>query len=658
MVIVIVSDQHTYLHTGTKKYLPARCLVSKYVCRQKILNEMVAAVMSDHDTEKVSLTLTGFGGFGKTSLAIALCNDSIIHKHFTGGFMFIDLGDKTIDLGSRLRNCYNLLTDEFLNQCDIATTEQKINKFLQSIDYKVLVIIDDVWNVEDAKIVVNCFGNCKIVLTSRRNGIEQDISTNKIINVGPMENSEAVSLLTYDVIHRNPLSDVFKGLLEKLAENIHFWPLLLSLVRVQLSHDMTTHKYSYEKAINAVQDKLHAKGLIFLDKDITDDPAIQAKRRHNAVKACIEVTLDLLKDSLAKKLKRAILYTGICGSLHRDVLEDLWSVSSSDAKCDLDKLYYYGVVHIIDINVKGFVLKDFNSKYWGVHAVISQYIIENMTDEEIIEFNPFKRGHEYNAVSEKEKKILFESCGVNMSSYEKLKDVDFLKQMISFTEAIIKMNLQFLNNHITMDPRIILIQLRDLKYIIAKKNLTDNLPDLPEQIEELINGCYSVLAVSYTTCKTQNIKFQHCLVEKKYIEIINIVHEFIYDYSKNLGKVAKDATTLIKEIMKHCEGETLRFMEDLHAEISLKTPEYHIIPLFYIPSLRFHAENLRRINISLKAYESSGSESAESLVKSMYLYYSTGKYKEDEQRIMAAYVNKLYLINSKYVKELSKLFRK
>ena len=74
---------------------------------------------------ETTLTITGAGGFGKTTIVISLCHNHVIQEQFTDGFVFIELGPQATDPSIKLRAIYNLLTDE---QCDINVVEQKINQ--------------------------------------------------------------------------------------------------------------------------------------------------------------------------------------------------------------------------------------------------------------------------------------------------------------------------------------------------------------------------------------------------------------------------------------------------------------------------------------------------------------------------------------------------
>ena len=214
-----------------------------------------------------SLMITGAGRFGKTSIVTALCHHPAIKERFKDGIVFETLGPQAIDPSMRMSQLYHLLTGQYLKQGNINHAEQEISQLTSLHCCNLLVIIDDVWHVEDAELIVKAFRNCKIVLTTRMNDIEQFIPTKHVVSVGPMEQSEAISLLTSAVIDISQLSQEDVNLLDELAQDIHLWPLLLSLIRGQLSHNLRRYHSSYHEAIDIVQRKLYNKGLTGFDKN-------------------------------------------------------------------------------------------------------------------------------------------------------------------------------------------------------------------------------------------------------------------------------------------------------------------------------------------------------------------------------------------------------
>ena len=123
------------------------------------------------------------------------------------------------------------------------------------------------------------------------NDIEQYISSKQTVSIGPMQQDEAISLLTSGVIDSSKLSQDDVRLLDKLAQDVHLWPLLLSLIRGQLSHYTKQYQFSYDIAIRNAQTRLHHRGLTAFDKNDVTSVNISCKL---AVNVCIEATLDLL----------------------------------------------------------------------------------------------------------------------------------------------------------------------------------------------------------------------------------------------------------------------------------------------------------------------------------------------------------------------------
>ena len=378
----------------------------------------------DPDRYETTLTITGAGGFGKTTTAISLCHHHLIKKQFTDGFVFIELGPQATDPCIKLRAIYDLLTNE---QCDINIVEQKIDQLISDYFRNLLVIIDDVWHVEDAEPLVKAFTNCKTILTTRMNNIEQYIPSKQSVIIGPMMEDEAISLLTSGVIDKSQLSQEDVKLLDDLAQDVHLWPLLLSLIRGQLSHNLKQFHFSYHEAIQNVQAKLHHKGLVAFDKDNIEDIN---KSRKLAVKACIEMTLELLTKSLSNKIKSLILFTGIGTSLQTELLDGLWSISKQAAEDTVDVLWAYGLVQLTDITI----IFPYNIKQHcvEVHAVISQYIIESMDSVDACNLSP---------MGKKSTSQIFKALGDLFLKTYKLHDpstltpVDYLKYVLSVIEG-------------------------------------------------------------------------------------------------------------------------------------------------------------------------------------------------------------------------------
>ena len=410
---------------------------------------------------ETTLTITGAGGFGKTTTAISLCHHHIVKEQFTDGFVFIELGPQSTDPSIKLSQLYHLLTGEYLKQCDINHAEQEINQLTSHYYRNLLVIIDDVWHVEDAEPLVKAFSNCKTILTTRMNDIEQYIPSKQSVAIGPMMEDEAISLLTNGVIDSSQLSQEDVSILNEISQDVHLWPLLLSLIRGQLSHKLKQYHLSYHKAIQNVQTKLHHKGLTAFDKN---NIKTVEKGRKLAVKACIEITLELLTKSLSDKIKTLILFTGIGTSLQIAVLNNLWNISKQDAEDTVDVLWAYGLVQFTDITISSNNIKQHCVE---VHAVISQYIMECMDSMEFCALLPISSGG-LNPAIRKGLTLTFEQSykrGIN--DILLVSAMDYLKYELSKIENVeLPYYLKTINMYTVTDPHDVILALQKIKDVL------------------------------------------------------------------------------------------------------------------------------------------------------------------------------------------------
>ena len=629
----------SYFHAACTgiKYLQPPPLPSNNVDRRMLLDEIAAKLLqvnNDPSKHETTITITGAGGFGKTTTVISLCYHPIVHNQFTDGFLFIELGPQATDPSVKLRAIYNLLTDQ---QCDINVVEQKINQLTWEYYRNLLVIIDDVWHVEDAEPLVRAFSNCKIILTTRMNNFEQFIPSQNSVTVGPMIMNEAISLLTNGIIDNGQLSQEDMSLLNELAEDVHLWPLLLSLIRGQLSHNLKQYHLSYHEAIQNLQTKLHHKGLTAFDKN---NISTINKSRKLAVKACIELTLEFLTTSLSNKIKTLIIWTGIGTSLPTAVLNNLWNVSKQEAQDSVDELWAYGLVQFMDIIISSKNIKQHSVE---VHAIISQYIIECIECEEVITLSPYGRLSTANLVIAGLKLTFNELHGIHDSS--SLTAVDYLKHKLSEIEnVVLRYLLKSINMFTVTDPANVIDTLHNIKKVLMTSPYTMNLLSLVGgQIDSLQDECNQITKNVNKLCRKLNQNVQRNLYEQKYDELIQTAEEFIKDYP--LCGLAKKAVTMVKMIIPYCDGELLDVMLMMCEMLQMKTSDYHHITLVTIPDIRLFIKQHKQIISSLQ----NGSPE----VEETYHYIMSGKCTEEEELVRTNRLIKLQEVAPYYIQEIA-----
>ena len=624
---------HGYVpsHLGFK-YLSPPPLPSNHVKREALLDEILTKLLqatNDPSVYEVTLTITGAGGFGKTAIMISLCHQTLLKESFTDGFLFIELGPQANDPSIKLKDIYNLLTGE---SCGINVVQQKINQLTSDHFRNLLVIIDDVWHVEDAEPLVKAFRNCKTILATRMNDIMQYIPSKQSVIIGPMSQQEANFLLTSGVIDSRQLSQEDMSLLDELALDVHLGPLLLSLMRGQLSHYVKQRRLSCHQAIHDVQIKLYHKGLTAFDKNNIEKID---KSRKLAVKACIEITLELLSKSLLDKLKSIILYNGFGTPLPAAFLKNLLSISKQEAEDALDILWAYGLIQFTDFTVSANTITQHCVE---VHDVIGHYIIECMDSYEAYALFEVLRVN-YKEISNGFSLTFEQSYGVHdplslsVTDYLKYKLNEIENVMLPFQKTSI--NMSTLN-----EPHSFILLLQQFKEALLTSPCTKGLVSLlDKEIISLIFECKQILKYAYKLCRKLNQSFQRNLYEKNFDELIQTVEEYIKNYP--LCNVAQKAVTMIEGVIPYCDSNLQLNMKLRCEDFLVKTPGYHCITTFILPSLKLDIKLHNQITTSLL----NGSP----FIELTYHYIMSDKVAEEREIVATNYLIKLQEVAPNYV---------
>ena len=604
------------------------------MCRQHLLDDIVSKLFQstiDHNSYGTSLIVTGAGGFGKTSLVTALCHHSMIKEQFADGVVFIELGPQATDPSMKLSQLYHLLTGHYLKQGDSSHAEQEIKQLTSLYCHNLLVIIDDVWHVEDCEPIVKAFSNCAIVLTTRMNDIGQYIPTKQVVCVGPMEKNEAISLLTYGVIDISQLSQEDMSLLVELAQDVHLWPLLLSLIRGQLCHTLKQYKSCYHEAIQFVQDKLQEKGLTAFDKN-----NIKRSRKY-AVKTCIEVTLEFIAKSYSDKMKSLILWTGIGTSLQTAVLHNLWNISEHEARNAVDALWAYGLVQFSDI-----IIPPYNNtqRCVEVHAVISHYIITCKNSVEYLTLSPVGKLDTHRSVCKGVCQLFQKSSGIYDTS--SLCANDYLKYKLNELENLtLPYDFKLINMMTITDPHRIIVYILNAQnaLMISPKAILFVL-SLRNETEPLINECHKILKDAHKVSRTLKQNVQRCLTERNYDELIQTIETYSNKYP--IAMVAQQAATLVKKMIPYChDGEVLDYIMKKCEKLQKTTHDYHYLTLMMLPRLKLCTKQLQLIYTSLQT----GSPT----IEATHQYLLSGQLEKELEVLNTKYDIKLQEIAPKFV---------
>ena len=551
---------------------------------------------------ETTVTITGLGGFGKTTAVISLCHNPLVKEHFTDGFVFVELGPQATD-PSKLFQLYHLFTGEHLKYHDISLVEQEIKQLTNTFYRNLLIIIDDVWYVEDAIPFVKAFTNCKTILTTRMNDIEQYIPSIQSVTVGPVTQNEAISLLTSGVIDSSQLSQEDVSLLDELAQNVHLWPLLLSLIRGQLFYNLKQCHLSYQCAIENIQAKLHHKGLTAFDKNNLKDMKDMSKSRNLAVKACIEITLELLTNSMSDNFKSLTIWSGIGYPLQTAVLHTLWDISKEQAQDVLDTLWNYGLVQFSYTSVSS---TSITQHCVEVHAVISQYIFDSITTEEA-----------YNLTNIVSATFIHDEMGlVSKQSFGvvdefSLSHVDHLKYVINQIEnAVLPYFLKSFSWSTVSDPHTV---------VHILQHTIKCMPALQVEFTKLLDDCKRIVKEAPYLCRKFNRTVQRNFFEKDYDKLIQTVENYNKNYP--LCNVVQQAITKLSTFTPKCTGKLHRELQEIIKYLQLHTCDNHLLATLSLPFIKFHIKVHKEITNAL--------ENDTSDIERCYHYMTSGKFLDD-----------------------------
>ena len=351
-------------------------LPTHYIERPKLLKEITEKVLSTDidNTIHITVVITGMAGFGKSTLAKALCHQQLIKKHFRNGFLVVELGPKPRNKCLMLREIFHMLTgnrwtnptasvQETIGEDEmIACLSEELNGLCKR-NPRLLVIIDDVWEMEDAVDYAEIFSGCKIVLTTRRKDIASSIDCKHKVHIDSMELFEANQLLTFKIEELQTISSEIVDQLNELAMNLHNWPLLLNLVRGQLYKCCKGMPNSPLSVIKHVTKKLFDNGLTAFDP--------KKPNRRNAADASIKASLDLLREDNTKRLNRLIASLFFSSKLPRRMLLYAWQLSNEQVTEVCDELWSVGLI--------SYTMLLFDTAGIEIHLVITQYVFDNIT---------------------------------------------------------------------------------------------------------------------------------------------------------------------------------------------------------------------------------------------------------------------------------------
>jgi WD40 repeat protein len=258
-------------------------LPADFVPRPHEFEALIDKVLDERREEPIAITaaLRGAGGYGKTTMAKALCHDEHIQQAFDDGILWVTLGENPGNLVGKVEDLIYTLNHERPGFTGIDAATARLAELLA--DRAMLLVIDDVWNATHLKPFLQGGKRCARLITTR-NEDTLPVHTQSI-QVDAMQQKEAVQLLTAG-LEGSAFSASDRLSLEKLAAHLGEWPLLLKLANGRLRKQMGRGQL-LSVALEYLNKALDKHGLAAFD---ADNPL----ERDQAVRATLGASLELL----------------------------------------------------------------------------------------------------------------------------------------------------------------------------------------------------------------------------------------------------------------------------------------------------------------------------------------------------------------------------
>lgn len=227
----------------------------------------------------ITAALEGAGGYGKTTLALALCHDPDIRASFPDGIIWITLGEKQQPLIGKIEDLLYLLSGERPNFTSLEAATTRLKAMLT--DRSMLLVIDDVWRESDLTPFLQERSSCAWLVTTRLDSV---LPSNAFrIPVDAMRWNEAVQLLRKGLESQPDIEDL-EPTFQKLASRLGEWPLLLTLTNGVLRERVTRFGEPLSTALTYIQRTLDKRGVVAFD-------AKNVEERREAVARTLEVSI-------------------------------------------------------------------------------------------------------------------------------------------------------------------------------------------------------------------------------------------------------------------------------------------------------------------------------------------------------------------------------
>ncbi|HNP28627.1 MAG TPA: TIR domain-containing protein, partial [Nitrospirales bacterium] len=343
-------------HKGVRVPFMADDLPIGFVPRIKEFEELAGSLLDSEQEDPIAITaaLKGAGGYGKTTLAKALCHDERIQDAFHDGILWVTLGEQANTLAG-LTKLYGALTEERPNFVDEEDASARLAEVLGDKDC--LMVIDDVWNAAHLRPFLRGGKRCARIITTRDSTTLPDAAKLRV-PVDAMQQQEALALLAFNLPKEETAA------LWDLTARLGEWPFLLKLVNGIMRDRVNTMGQPLLAALAYVKKALDKRGLTAFD-------ARNPVERHQAVAITLGASFEhLKKDELARYQELAIFPENV--EIPLTTITKLWGTTGGLDDFDTEEL-------CTRLNQLSLLLRyDLTTQRIQLHDVVRTYLEEQV----------------------------------------------------------------------------------------------------------------------------------------------------------------------------------------------------------------------------------------------------------------------------------------
>ena len=224
---------------------------SGLIGRDTLLPFLIHRLMETESSSN-AIVLHGLPGVGKTALALALVEHQTIQSVFSGGILWAGLGPQ-VRITEHLSRWSLLLGWSNADIEQMKSIDEWSNRLRYVIgERRFLIVLDDVWEREDARILQIGGPQSQHIITTRTASLEEKVVVDdEMILVPPLSEEDGVSLLTHFIpsIIEHELE-----LVRLLVNQVGGLPLALSLMGKYLqAQAYTEHPRRVQHALSSLQ---------------------------------------------------------------------------------------------------------------------------------------------------------------------------------------------------------------------------------------------------------------------------------------------------------------------------------------------------------------------------------------------------------------------